>query len=194
MNLYLEYWHLVNAMYTAFLSLGTADVQDWIILCCEGSVLCIIGWLASFLGEGNGNPLQCSCLENPRDGGAWWAAVSGVAQSRIWLKRLSSSSSSCISDLCPVDISGILSPPMPLHPLKCNNQKCLQTLPSVPQEAKLPPAGNHCCCVRVNLLLPGLHGSSGRWWSWPPELGEQKKEMNVGRCRLNGRRQHPPEN
>ena len=45
-------------------------------------------------GEGNGNPLQCFCLENPRDGGAWWAAVSGVAQSRTQLKRLSSSSSS----------------------------------------------------------------------------------------------------
>ena len=45
-------------------------------------------------GEGNGNPLQCSCLENPRDGGAWWAAVYGVAQSRTRLKRLSSSSSS----------------------------------------------------------------------------------------------------
>ena len=44
-------------------------------------------------GEGNGNPLQCSCLENPRDGGAWWAAVYGVTQSRTWLKRLSSSSS-----------------------------------------------------------------------------------------------------
>ena len=44
--------------------------------------------------EGNGNPLQCSCLENPRDGGAWWAAVHGVAQSWTWLKRLSSSSSS----------------------------------------------------------------------------------------------------
>ena len=42
--------------------------------------------------EGNGNPLQCSCLENPRDGGAWWAAVYGVAQSRTRLKRLSSSS------------------------------------------------------------------------------------------------------
>ena len=42
--------------------------------------------------EGNGNPLQCSCLENPRDGGAWWAAVFGVAQSRTRLKRLSSSS------------------------------------------------------------------------------------------------------
>ena len=45
-------------------------------------------------GEGNGNPLQYSCLENPRDGGAWWAAVYGVAQSRTRLKRLSSSSSS----------------------------------------------------------------------------------------------------
>ena len=44
-------------------------------------------------GEGNGNPLQCSCLENPRDGGAWWAAVYGVAQSWTRLKRLSSSSS-----------------------------------------------------------------------------------------------------
>ena len=48
----------------------------------------------SCIGEGNGNPLQCSCLENPRDGGAWWAAVSGVTQSRTRLKRLSSSSSS----------------------------------------------------------------------------------------------------
>ena len=44
-------------------------------------------------GEGNGNPLQCSCLENPRDGGAWWAAVYGVAQSWTRLKWLSSSSS-----------------------------------------------------------------------------------------------------
>ena len=48
----------------------------------------------SCIGKGNGNPLQCSCLENPRDGGAWWAAVYGVAQSRTRLKRLSSSSSS----------------------------------------------------------------------------------------------------
>ena len=50
------------------------------------SLLCI--------GEGNGNPLQCSCLENPRDGGAWWAGVYGVAQSWTRLKWLSSSSSS----------------------------------------------------------------------------------------------------
>ena len=47
----------------------------------------------SCIGEGNGNPLQYSCLENSRDGGAWWAAVYGVAQSWIRLKRLSSSSS-----------------------------------------------------------------------------------------------------
>ena len=53
--------------------------HDWVT---SLSLLCI--------GEGNGNPLQCSCLENPRDGGAWWAAVYGVAQSRTWLKRLGS--------------------------------------------------------------------------------------------------------
>ena len=47
----------------------------------------------SCIGEGNGNPLKCSCLENPRDGGAWWVAVYGVAQSRTRLKQLSSSSS-----------------------------------------------------------------------------------------------------
>ena len=50
-------------------------------------------FLLSCIGEGNGNPLQRSCLENPRDGGAWWAAVFGVAQSRTLLKQLSSSSS-----------------------------------------------------------------------------------------------------
>ena len=52
----------------------------------------------SCIGEGNGNPLQCSCLENPRDGGAWWAAICGVAQSRTRLKRLGGGSSpeSCL--------------------------------------------------------------------------------------------------
>ena len=51
----------------------------------------------SCIGEGDGHPLQCSCLENPRDRGAWWAAIYGVAQSRTRLKRLSSSSSSVSS-------------------------------------------------------------------------------------------------
>ena len=50
----------------------------------------------SCTGEGNGNPLQCSCLENPRDRGAWWAAVYGVEESQTRLKRLSSSSSSTL--------------------------------------------------------------------------------------------------
>ena len=54
-------------------------------------------------GEGNGNPLQCSCLENPRDGGAWWAAVYGITQSRtrlMWLSSSSSSSSRCLEGGC----------------------------------------------------------------------------------------------
>ena len=73
----------------------------------------------SCIGQGNGDPLQCSCLENPRDGGAWWAAVYGVAQSRTRLKRLSSSSSSreelgatcwCFPCLLPLYQLIILSP------------------------------------------------------------------------------------
>ena len=57
----------------------------------------------SCTGEGNGNPLQCSCLENPRDGGAWSAAVYGVAQSQTQLKQLNSSSSSRV---VTVEVSG----------------------------------------------------------------------------------------
>ena len=63
--------------------LEESDTTEWLHL--HFSLSCI--------GEGNGNPLQYSCLENPRDGGAWWAAVYGVAQSRTRLKQLSSSSS-----------------------------------------------------------------------------------------------------
>ena len=57
-------------------------------------------FLLSCIGEGNGNPLQCSCLENPRDGEAWWAALYGVTQSWTRLKRLSSSSNSSSSASC----------------------------------------------------------------------------------------------
>ena len=52
----------------------------------------------SCIEEGNGNPLQCSCLENPRDRGTWWAAIYGVTQSQPRLKRLSSSGSSIIDN------------------------------------------------------------------------------------------------
>ena len=65
------------------LSMGSHRVRhDWSDLAC----------MHTCIGEGNGNPLQCSCLENPMDRGAWWAAVYGVAQSQTRLKRLSSSS------------------------------------------------------------------------------------------------------
>ena len=65
---------------SGLLSMGSHRVgHDWNNLAC--------------IGEGDGNPLQYSCLENPRDGGAWWAAISGVAQSWTWLQWLSSSSS-----------------------------------------------------------------------------------------------------
>ena len=68
-------------------SMGSLRVgHDWVT---SLSLFTFLHW------EGNGNPLQCSCLENPRDRGAWWAAVSGVAQSRTRLKGLSSSSSMC---------------------------------------------------------------------------------------------------
>ena len=62
----------------------------------------------SCIGEGNGNPLQCSCQENPRDGGAWWAGVYGVPQSRTWLKWLTCSSSTrrkSSSHTCPLSSS-----------------------------------------------------------------------------------------
>ena len=67
----------------------------------------------SCIGEGNGNLLQCSCLENPRDRGAWWAAVYGVAQSWTRLKRLSSSSrghESRVFSMALVSFSSALSP------------------------------------------------------------------------------------
>ena len=69
--------------------LGTADQRE-----SDTTEWLHFHFSLSCIGEGNGNPLQCSCLESPRDGGAWWAAIYGVAQSWTQLKRLSSSSSS----------------------------------------------------------------------------------------------------
>ena len=65
------------------------------------------GFSLSCIGEGNGNPLQCSCLENPWDGGAWWAAVCGVAQSRTQLKQLSSSSRTYLKPFSQLCVSSI---------------------------------------------------------------------------------------
>ena len=60
----------------------------------EGNQYTFKKFIIIYIREGNDTPLQYSCLENPRDGGAWWAAIYGVAQSRTRLKRLSSNSSS----------------------------------------------------------------------------------------------------
>ena len=68
--------------------------------------LCVCVYI--YIGEGNGKPLQCSLLENPRDGVAWWAAVYGTAQSQTRLKRLSSSSSSTNDWWCSAYIHALL--------------------------------------------------------------------------------------
>ena len=108
----------------------------------------------SCIGEGNGNPLQCSCLENLRDGGAWWAAISGVAQSQTRLKRLSSRSSSsspysllgrfqlgfekiktCFSNVSGIFLSIIIQNPKLLPRLRC--QSTLQVKHTVTQVSKI---------------------------------------------------------
>ena len=90
-------------------------------------------FLLSCIGEGNGNPLQRSCLQNPRAGGAWWAPVYGVAQSRTRLRRLSSSSSKEI--------------------------KAIKTLPEMPG-AKCVAAGAHSPWDALSCRTLGL-GSGG---------------------------------
>ena len=85
----------------------------------------------SCIGEGNGNPLQCSCLENPRDGGACWASVYGVAQSRTRLKQLSSSSSKHAQG-GPQSISTVVQS----CPTLCNPMDC--SMSGLPVHHQLP--------------------------------------------------------
>ena len=79
----------------------------------------------SCIGERNGNPLQCSCLENPRDRGAWWAAVSGVAQSWTRLTRLSSSRVYMLMLLSQI------TPPSSSHPVSQKNFKLNEDLGAI---------------------------------------------------------------
>ena len=78
-----------------------ARILEWLAITFPSGSFWPRDWtqVSCIAGEGNGNPLQYSCLENPMDGGAWWAAIYGIAQSQTQLKQLSSSSSSsCIAD------------------------------------------------------------------------------------------------
>ena len=93
--------------------------HDWSDLAAAATAVDI------YIGEGNGNPLQCSCLENPRDGGAWWAAVYGVAQSRTRLKRLSSSSSGYMSVLLSQSSHPLPPTPLGLFKPEINEQDLL---------------------------------------------------------------------
>ena len=94
----------------------------------------------SCIGEENGNPLQCSCLENPRDRGEWWAAVYGVTQSRTRLKRLSSSSKPFSDELCVLSRSVVsdslqprgLWPTRFLCPWEFSRQEYWSGLPCLP--------------------------------------------------------------
>ena len=99
----------------------------------------------SFIGEGNGNPLQCSCLENPRDRGAWWAAVYGVTQSQTRLKQLSSSSSRLVITFLPRSkrllISWLQSPPaVILEPQNIKSDTVSTVSPSICHEVMAPDA------------------------------------------------------
>ena len=107
----------------------------------------------SCIGEGNGKPLQCSCLENPRDRGAWWAAVYGVAQSQTWLKRLSSSSSSNMNPpwvyTCSPSWTPLL-PPSPYHP--SGSSQC--TCPEHPVSYIEPGLAIHFTYDIVHVSMP----------------------------------------
>ena len=104
----------------------------------------------SCIGEGNGNPLQCSCQENPRDGEAWWAAVSGVAHSRTRLRWLSSSSSSHNCWVCA------------LNPGSRNYWKS-STLEFALQQEKPPPWEACTPCLESSPLAPAREKQEQQW-------------------------------
>ena len=142
----------------------------------------------SCTGEGNGNPLQCSCLENPRDRGAWWAAVHGVAQSRTRLKWLSSSSSSIIVQwggkwmLC---LSQLLRNPdwwsnhLIKLPLMCKNKK----------SSRQPCIGNE----NFTFLLTAHWSELVKWWHQivkKPQCGQIFSSFKKACQRLGSKGKH----
>jgi len=133
------------------------------------------------LGEGNGNPLQCSCLENPRDGGAWWAAVYGVAQSRTRLKRFSSNSSmlshfnhvQLFATLWTIAHQATLS-------MRFSRQEYWSVLPCPPPghlpDSRIELASTCISCIASRFFTPWVTwGAPSKWYwllnkSWSPVL------------------------
>ena len=113
----------------------------------------------SCIREGNGNPLHCFYLENPRNGGVWWAAVYGVAQSRTRLKRLSSSSSSSV---CMSTSLSQLSHPLLPHPQRLFWGKVCIHITS--------------CHFSLGAMFPGASAKKVRNYPWPVTnpLGQNK--------------------
>ena len=168
-------------------------------------------WVTSLslwcIGEGNGNPLQCSCLENPRDGAAWWAAVSGVAQSRTQLKRLSSSSMvsvqfSSVTQSCPTfcDPMNRSMPGLPVHhQLPEFTQTRIHWVsdaiqPSHPLLSPSPPAPNPSQ-LRVFSNESTLHMRWPKYWSSSFSIIPSKEipawssmRQKVGNSHILGRR------
>ena len=125
----------------------------------------------SCIGEGHGTPLQCSCLENPSDGGAWWAAVYGVAHSRAWLKRLSSSSSSSSSSVSWG------------FPNKTDPSKCHEDAKNIRAELEwLPKFRISCGGLEETLWIqPDSESYSGLFsaWSWVDGHFSQPSFSNI---------------
>ena len=134
-------------------------------------------WSNISIGEGGGSPLQCSCLENPRDGGAWWAAVYGVAQSRTRLKWLSSSTNISIN-IClsldaekPILLENILIASVPSSPcLNCRGvpatHRCSPNLPALQSQ------------ITYSSVCPVLGATC-----WSPTPAARDSTCKDGRCR-----------
>ena len=150
----------------------------------------------SCIGEGNGNPLQYSCLENPRDGGAWWAAISGVTQSRTRLKRLSNSSSSSSPCLNPSvaleknpkswqlqNLPGLaprsVSEPYPM-PTLLFKPHWLTLFPSFKYTMfpSVPQLFQECCCLSGKFLFHSFDCPSG--FGECPSSGKASLTPNTG--------------
>ena len=92
----INFYDITSSLWTQLTLDCIIHLNVWDNFSSKNSFYLFIYWSSAYFGEGNGSPLQYSCLENPRDRGAWWAAVYGISQSWTLLKRLSSSSSSYI--------------------------------------------------------------------------------------------------